>query len=54
MKILESKRSPGVALGQPRFHVRDGLQMAVNHNFPRKVNFNLEDTVDLSVPFFFI
>ena len=25
--------------------------MAVSHNFPRKVNFNLKDTVDLPEPF---
>lgn len=27
-------------------------QMAVSHNFPHKVNFNLKDTVDLPKPFF--
>lgn len=26
-------------------------QMAVSHNFPHKVNFNLKDTVDLPKPF---
>ena len=30
------------ALGQPRFHVPEGLKMAVSRNFPRKIYFNLK------------
>ena len=39
-----------VALGQPRFHVPEGLEMAVSRNFPRKIYFNLKISISWLEP----
>ena len=37
-KDTKTRKQRKVALGQPRFHVLEGLQMAMNRNFPRKIH----------------
>ena len=39
-----------VALGQPHFHVPEGLEMAVSRNFPRKIYFNLKISISWLEP----
>ena len=50
---LKKQREPthwNVALGQPRFHVREGLEMAVSRKFPRKIYFNLKISISWLEP----
>ena len=37
IKRYKNEKAKEVALGQPRFHVLEGLQMAMSRNFPRKI-----------------
>ena len=50
---LKKQREPThwkVALGQPRFHVPEGLEMAVSRNFPRKIYYNLKISISWLEP----